>query len=179
MGTLSSYTHVTTLAGTERVPVVVTPGVAGGNAYITASEIAAALYLLNTGGWTTTFDPVLSQGASPTITHTVNKSQWHYDGDMIEWECRIDATASGTAGSAATVTLPVAALSATNNCMGSAMFFDSSTNLAYICVGQTGSTTTMNLFTDQLASGGPWGVSPNLAVATGDQIRFLVRYRWR
>lgn len=40
MGRLSSYPHVSTLAGTELVPVVVTPGVAGGNAYITADEQA-------------------------------------------------------------------------------------------------------------------------------------------
>lgn len=42
MPELSSYPQITTLAGTERVPVITTPGVAGGNKYITAADMAIA-----------------------------------------------------------------------------------------------------------------------------------------
>lgn len=43
MPALSSYSAVTSLSGTERVPVVTTPGVAGGNKYITAADLTTDL----------------------------------------------------------------------------------------------------------------------------------------
>ena len=36
--------------------------------------------------WTTTFIPQVDQGATTNITKTITKSQWHYDGSMIEFE---------------------------------------------------------------------------------------------
>lgn len=41
MAELSSYPPVTTLADTDRIPVITNPGVAGGNKYITAADLAA------------------------------------------------------------------------------------------------------------------------------------------
>jgi hypothetical protein len=41
MGKLSSYAEVTSLAPDDRIPVVTDPGVAGGNAYITAANFGA------------------------------------------------------------------------------------------------------------------------------------------
>lgn len=135
-----------------------------------------ARYVAATGGWTTTFDPTLSQGVSTNIAHTLNRSHWHTDGDMIEWEGSFAATGTGTAGSAWTLTMPVAALSATNSSMGICYLFHG--GVSYVCVVTTTSVSTMAFLPDGVAVDA-WGITPNLAVAAGDQVRFRIRYRWR
>lgn len=127
--------------------------------------------------WVTTFDPVISQPGP--ITHTVAKSQWHYDGDMIEWECRIDITGTGTAPNVVSSSMPIAALSATNNSMGTGVIYDASTTALHVLGIDSGTVSSLKFIGDQAVGGNNWGINPNLALGSGDQIRFLVRYRWR
>lgn len=110
MGTLSSYSHVTTLTGTERVPVVVTPGVAGGNAYITADEQAAATPFSSrystfvNGTYTPTLvGMVIGTGGTPTNTANytfVGTSA----GGVLTVEGKIKFGTSGQTFPAATIT---------------------------------------------------------------------------
>lgn len=143
---------------------------------LTAAELNAMLAEIQPA-WTTTFDPVIGQGGgTPNITHTLFKSQWRYDGDMIEWEFFVQTTGAGTAGQIVSVTLPIAALSATNGAMGPAAIYDSSANLRHVVTPHTGSTSSIQFYADQ---GTVWGVTPAVALANADQIIGFVRYRWR
>lgn len=145
---------------------------------LTAAELNAMLAEIQPA-WTTTFDPVVGQGGgTPAITHTLFKSQWHYDGDMVEFECYIGVTGPGTAGQILAVTLPIAALSSTNGSMGAAGIFDGSANLRYVVTPRSvaASTTSIQFYAD---GAGVWGVTPSLAIANTDEIYFTIRYRWR
>lgn len=131
---------------------------------------------LNPKDWVTSFVPQIDQGATTNIAKTVTKCQWRYDGSMVEFEFFLALTGAGTAGSAVTITLPVTALSTTNGAMGSAFVYDSSTATYYLAAASTASTTQINFLND--GPNGLWGIFPNLALANGDQIRGLIRYRW-
>lgn len=187
MPRLSEEAAITALVGTETMPVTDNPGVVGGTKKITVNNFAGSAPFQSryaaTGGWVvsaagSTFVPIISQGATTNIAKTVTKSQWHYDGDMIEWEGEFAMTAAGTAGSPVTVTLPVNALIAVNGCMGSAMVFDAAPAGTYVCIPATSAVGIMSFLPDAQA-GNFWGVNPSLALASGDGIRFMVRYRWR
>ena len=135
--------------------------------------LPAALF---NGGWVTSFVPQLDQGASTNIAKTVTKSQWRYDGPMIEFECRLDVTGPGTPPSPVTVSLPIPALSSANDCMGPSMIFRASTSWYYVGVCLSSSTT--GVVFGSAAANGLYGTSPNVSIVSGDQIRFLARYRW-
>lgn len=129
--------------------------------------------------WVTTFDPVIGQGGgTPNIAHTVAKSQWHYDGGMVEWEGYLLLTGPGTAGQPLTVTLPIVALSTTNGSMGVGGIYDASTNIRHVVTPTSvvASNSNIQFWADQ---GTVWGATPALAIANTDQIYFHVRYRWR
>ena len=129
--------------------------------------------------WTTTFVPQVDQGATTNIAKTITKSQWRYDGSMIEYEFFVIMTGAGTAGSAVTVTLPVVVFATPNGTMGTGVIFDNSTTQRYVCTVETNAVSTVVFGVDQSGSGAGWGQIPAIALAANDQARGLVRYRWR
>jgi hypothetical protein len=62
--------------------------------------------------------------------------------------------------------------------MGVAEIYDAAPGTRYVCVPETASVSTISFGAD-LGTGNLWGASPALTLAIGDQIRLLVRYRWR
>ena len=136
------------------------------------------------GGWieygrtagATTWTPQIDQGATTNIAKTVVTAFYIRRGNIVDAWCTLAVTASGTAGSNLTVTLPVAPVGYTaNDPLGSAYVNDSSAaanstaSQAWYVSGST------LLF--RAIGGTNWGVSPNVAIASGDSIRFQVSYR--
>lgn len=140
-------------------------------------------YVPQVSTWVTSFVPTIWQGAgTPNIAKTVRKSQWHYDGDMIEWECDLAITGPGTAGNALSITVPITLLSGSTFLGGSAIVFDSSLSTRSVCSVAGANATNINFLNDTTATSWDytaWGVVPNVALASGDVVTFAVRYRWR
>ena len=139
---------------------------------LTASDINT--YLMGEGGAWTSYTPTVSQGVSTDIAKTVNYSKYARHGRMITWNFDVSPTASGTAGSNVTITLPVTAAS-TTAVSGSGRIFDTSTSTTYVTELTAASVTTVVFYHDAGATVG-WGTTPNLAIASGDNIRGSITY---
>lgn len=130
------------------------------------------------GAWQPSFNPTIDQGATANITHTLNLSEWRYDGPMIDWCFYLTLTGNGTVGSAVLVDLPVAALSGGSGpVFGSGIIYDASATTIYTTTIGVASTTQIVFWTSVVA-GVPFGQFPTTALANGDQLRGTVRYRW-
>lgn len=120
------------------------------------------------------YTPTLSQGASTNIAKTTTISEYMRRGGNCLWRFRITATASGTAGSSLTLTVPITGLEA-NVVGGVGFIFDLSITTRYVASLELGSTTTMIFGNDGVASW--WGGTPNVAVANGDFMSGSIEYR--
>jgi len=139
---------------------------------LTASDLNT--YCAGEGGAWTSHTPQIDQGASTNIAKTVTYSKYARYGRMIVWNFTLDLTAGGTAGTQVTVTLPTTAAAAAG-VNGSAALCDTGTSTRYVCTAFGADTSRVAFLVDQ-ASSAAWGQSPNLAIATGDQIRGSVTY---
>lgn len=123
----------------------------------------------------TSFVPVLGQGAAtPNIAKSVVKSEWRYDGPMIEFECRLDPTGTGTAGEFLSATLPVPPITS---------FYSNGSHFIYhggfYYLGSMESFAGNTAVVFNVGGSSVWGFGPSVAVGPGDQVRFSIRYRWR
>jgi hypothetical protein len=124
------------------------------------------------GGWTS-FTPTIDQGASLNIAKTVTYSKWtRGPRRTITFNFVLTLTAGGTAGSAVTVTLPVTAASA-SAMVGHGQVFDSGAQ-QYPCTIQASIATQVAFSPDGV--GNLWGITPSLALASGDILRGTVTY---
>lgn len=114
------------------------------------------------------YTPTLAQGASSNISKTVNYANYVTLGKIgIVW-VRLAATAAGTAGSTITITTPWTMATSTGIGVGSGAFYDLSTTTFYNGQARILSTTTIDVVPDGAAAGAGAGLSPNVAVASGD-----------
>lgn len=127
-----------------------------------------------TDAWTS-YTPQIDQGASTDIAKTVDYAKYQQIGKTVVANVAVSLTAAGTAGSDVTMSLPVGPASNTYLHIGSAHIYDSSTGTFY-------SASALLLPSDLIAFGGDWsgaagwGTTPNIALASGDVIRFSVIY---
>ena len=139
------------------------------NTHIRDNEIA--LY-----GTDSTYTPQIDQGATTNIAKTVNEARYVQVGRIVHVWVFLTLTAAGTAGSSATVTLPVTASGhAAGAPVGHCLVYDTSTTTRYNGNAEIVSTTTVGFGVDGVNTG-PWGATPNLALASGDQLRFHATY---
>ena len=124
-----------------------------------------------------TYTPTLSQGASSNIAKTVNRADYMRVGLIVFVWVHLSPTASGTSGSAWTVTLPVtAATSPGGHVIGSAWIANTSVSPPNrVCGVSLVSTTTVNFVVD--SENNYYGVTPNDAIASGDGLLFHATYR--
>ena len=139
---------------------------------LTASDINT--YLSHEGGAFTSHTPTVSQGASTNITKTINYSKYARAGRMITWTFHLTATAAGTAGSAVTLTLPVTATS-TSAVVGSGFCIDASVQ-GYAGAWIGASSTTIVFETHANTAGAAFGVAPNVALASPDELFGSITY---
>ena len=125
----------------------------------------------------TTYTPVLAEGASSNISKTVTWAEYTRSGPTgktITVIFAVSATAAGTAGSSITISLPVTAANL-NGISGSGAYLDNGTqSYAGVIVGVT--TTTIALQADS-QFGSTVGITPNIAVASGDVYRGTFVYK--
>ena len=122
----------------------------------------------------TSYTPTLSQGVTTNIAKTVNVSTYVRIGTLVIWSWNISITGAGTAGSAFAMTLPVNPTSTSSRVIGSGAIYDTSTSTPY----QAGPYVVSNTiqFVGDWSGTGSWGVTPNLAVASGDATHGTVMY---
>lgn len=125
------------------------------------------------GTWTA-WTPRIDQGASTNIAKTVTYSRYVRIGSLVTWTFNILMTASGTAGSALVLTLPVTAVSGAGG-GGAGMVYDFSTTTRYSAHIEFATPTTA-IFVGDWSGASGWGAVPNLAIASGDVLRGTVTY---
>ena len=128
------------------------------------------------GNGTTAHTSTISQGVSTNIAKTTNYSQYRIISGVCEWWFSYSMTASGTAGSQFTLTLPVTcAFSTVGVTVGNGMIYDASVPTIDTGHYEIVTSTTISLAVGEGVNA-PWGASPNLALASGDIIRGMVRF---
>ena len=138
----------------------------------TAASVKARLDLFATT--LTPVTPQLDQGATVNIAKTVAYAKHVRLGQLIVFLFSIQANDAGTAGSQATVALPVTAAAA-SGIWGSGTILDLSTGTTHVGAWQGTSTTKISLATKDSALSG-WGATPNLALANGDFLNGVAVY---
>lgn len=120
------------------------------------------------------YTPTVAQGASSNIAKTVTTSEYMRRNGNCLWRFRIALTAAGTAGSSATLSVPVAALE-TGVAVGAGWLYDLNTTIRYVCALEVFTTATITFPPDGVS--GNWGTTPNLALASGDLMAGTIEYR--
>lgn len=123
----------------------------------------------------TDYTPQIDQGATTNIAKTLRIARYAMVGKIVSCQVYVTMSAAGTAGAAATVTLPVAAQGSATHMLGTAGIWDASSGIRYICEAVRLSGTQVAFGIDGTSSN-VWGVSPNLALASGDDIRINLNY---
>jgi hypothetical protein len=120
----------------------------------------------------TSHTPTINQPGSVSATRPY--SYYTRVGRLVTWNFRLNVTGSGTAGHAALLSLPLAAIHA-DAVFGSGQIYDSSTGNRYAGQWSASTTTTIALVGDWSGPTG-WGDSPSIGLAAGDVITGSVSY---
>lgn len=129
------------------------------------AEVRDPLTVLS-GAWDT-YTPTLAQGASSNIAKTVTLAAYIRFGKLVILNFSVAATASGTAGSQVTLTLPITA--ATSGIyVGAGSYNDISSSAFYPAIISLASTTTLRMVRSDTQATGGVGADPNIAVASTD-----------
>ena len=137
----------------------------------TSGQVLSAGTLNTIGAVWETYTPTLVQGVAVSKT-TVVARYCQFQKTVIV-NIMLNPTSTGTIGSALTVGLPIAARANNNQIVGSGFIYDNSPQFTYNVSAYLSSTTS---FAGLYQGGSPWGGSPNLAIASGDQIQFMITY---
>jgi hypothetical protein len=132
--------------------------------------------------WTVGHAANTTIGYSPTITqgggaqaHTVNVSEWRVVSGICEWWFELALTSGGVPTTAVTITLPLTANGASRPA-GVGLISDSSASTQDTGLWYIVTTTTISFIAGESTTG-YWGVTPNLAIASGDVLAGALRYR--
>jgi hypothetical protein len=120
--------------------------------------------------------PAITQTGSVTVT--VNEAVYLRQGAFVDAWANLSVTGSGTGNSNVLTSLPVTSAMTSSHVVGSGFIFDSSdTNSYSVAVTlQGGAATTAAFQTTDTTAAASWGVAPSVALASGDTIRFHIRY---
>jgi hypothetical protein len=122
------------------------------------------------GGAWTSWTPILSQGASTNIAKDVTYSKYIKVGRLViaNFQLRMNASSSGSAGSDIALSLPATAAADDVTAVGNAVWYRAANTTPYNGVlTLAGSKTLVTIWSDS-SSGARVGSAPNIAVANGD-----------
>ena len=121
-----------------------------------------------------TYTPVVDQGASTNIAKTVTAAHYTKVGASVDINLRLDMTAAGTAGAQINITYPfTSVIGAFTFCgLGAAQIYDASAGGGLNVFAGTAIQASTAEFTALVhgGNGNAFGVSPNIAIASGDVI---------
>jgi hypothetical protein len=126
-----------------------------------------------TGNGVSTSAPTVFQGAGVGIT--IVTSNYRVINGVCDWWYQINTTI-GTAGYVVTLALPVTSAEVNVTNIGSGIIYDASTGVIYVCSIEQATTTTVSFQTD-LGVNAMWGITPSIALGTGDELRGFARFR--
>lgn len=125
----------------------------------------------STGAWTT-WTPAVTQSALATTTN--GGSRYTRIGRTIHANGILTVTGSGSAGTIANISIPVAC-NGVNQIIGAGWLYDASASTRYAFVAEANSSTTFVMNGDW-SGVGSWGNAPSIGLASSDQIRFSLTY---
>ena len=123
------------------------------------------------GEWTS-FTPTLTQ--SGAVTKTVTYAKYTQINKLCICNVRLEVTGAGTTNNAITIGLPLTCSTSANVRIGIGTFYDGSTTITYNGAVQVTSTTTAAILPD--ATNNFAGITPNVALANGDNLSFSIMY---
>jgi hypothetical protein len=135
----------------------------------TSGQVLTAATLNTIGAVWVDYTPTLTQGV--TVSKTVTQARYCQFQKTIIGQVLLSATSGGTGGTAVAIGLPIAVRTG-NPLVGSGYIYDASTNVMYNLTF-TGSGAGMSGY---YQTGNQWGNSPNIALASGDQIAINFSY---
>jgi hypothetical protein len=140
-------------------------------------DIDTTLGVYSAGSAWTSFTPTLYQNGSVAITS--NESKYLQNGKTMFVIFHFNANAGGTTNNILYVeSLPGTMITDDGSSIGSGRIYDISANTTYGTVfdANTRAGARVVSFSGDWATGGAWGTSPNLAIASGDRLRGLLIY---
>jgi hypothetical protein len=137
----------------------------------TSGQVLTAATLNTIGAVWETYTPTLTQGV--TVSKTTVVARYCQFQKTVIVIIQLNPTSAGTAGSAISVGLPIAARANNNQIVGTGYIYDNSPQFNYNVTAYLISTTAFNSL---YQGGSPWGTSPSLAIANGDQLQFMITY---
>lgn len=139
-----------------------------------SGQILLAADMNSIGAAWETYTPTVTQAGNVTVTVTYAK--YARIQKIVLGSIYLTVTGAGTAGNGVTVSLPITALTAGSQIIGSGFIFDASATNLYTVQTQITTTTTAQFYADQTGTAAIWGVTPNVALAVNDQIRTTFIY---
>ena len=136
-----------------------------------SGQVLTAATLNTIGAAWVDYTPTLTQLA--TITKTVVNARYCQIQKTVFVQVYLIATSAGTAGNILKIGLPITARGANSSTTGIAQFYDASTNVLYVNSAYLDSTTACAFL---YQTGNPWGVSPAITAAAGDQFQMNLTY---
>jgi hypothetical protein len=175
-GQVTALSAVTSLTSDDVFPVVDNPASATATNKITYGNLVTNMStsISTTGGVWTDYTPTLVQ--SSAVTKTVTLARYFQFQKMVVVTIQLNVTGSGLSANAVNIGLPVAARTNVNQIIGSGYIFDGGgvgPQFTYNCSAYLSTTTS---FLALYQAGSPWGSNPSYALASGDQLQFVLTY---
>lgn len=139
---------------------------------LTTGQVLTAATMNSIGAAWESYTPTLTQ--SNTVAKTVTWAKYTRINKLVIANVRLDVTAAGTTNNAIVVGLPITSAANDSVRIGTSTFYDGSTAITYNAAVQLVSSTTVSLLADNVNSF--IGVTPNVALASGDQVTLSIMY---
>jgi hypothetical protein len=140
---------------------------------LTTGQVLTAATMNSIGAAWETFNPTITQGATPTKTHNVRYARIQ---KIVHYQGLVQFSSAGTAANIIACNLPVTAVAVTGTFManGSALFYDGSTNRTYTMIATLVGATSMQFWYDNTSNF--FGAQPAITIANTDWLSFNVTY---
>lgn len=137
----------------------------------TSGQVLTAATLNTIGAVWVDYTPTLTQSA--TVTKTINNARYCQIQKTVFVQVYLIATSAGTAGNIVQIGLPLAARAANSSTTGIGQLYDASTNTIYVVSAYL---TNTNACAFLYQTGNPFGISPAITIASGDQLQMNLTY---
>ena len=136
----------------------------------TSGQVLTAATLNTIGAAWVDYTPTLTQSA--TVTKTISNAKYCQIQKTVFVQVYLIATSAGTASNIVKIGLPIAARG-TSQTIGIGQLYDANTNLIYVSSAYLDTTSTVAFL---YQTGDPFGVSPAITIAAGDQLQMNITY---
>lgn len=138
---------------------------------LTAGQVLTASIMNQIGAAWVDYTPTLTQGV--TVNKTISYARYCQIQKTVIVQVYLVATSAGTAATEVVIGLPITATGTTGRTNGTGFIFDASAGVMYNTSSWLNTTSSVKFF---YQTGFGWGFSPNIALATSDQLSFTFIY---